>query len=352
VQSTGVRRQYGAYDGTRGTLNAFFKLALAAMGIHGVLLCLFTAVDVPVLAWFNVASVVVYALTAWLVRRGRPHTALLLGTTEVMMFTALASIMLGWSSGFHYYLFALPPMMFLSGLKQRFCVLAVIAVSLLYVSLSILLDHSRPVAALPELWLELMRYANVATTITVIGLLSFVYRSNVNGAVRRLKHMAATDPLTGLTNRREFFRRAEAAGLADHATVTGYALLLYDIDNFKQINDRYGHDVGDRILYSVGLVLQQTDDAAAIVTRWGGEEFLILLPGATLDDAESVAAIARRRLARAQLVESNRKVRVTVTVGLAEHRSDETLEQCIIRADTALRAGKRQGKNRATRDAR
>jgi diguanylate cyclase (GGDEF)-like protein len=171
------------------------------------------------------------------------------------------------------------------------------------------------------------------------------------GLIGQARYAAEHDHLTGAWSRRAFFGRAEHAH-ADAVRAGGtLSLLIFDVDHFKAINDTHGHAVGDRVLADLvartGGVLR--GDACA---RLGGEEFAVLLPHADADAALQLAEELRRTLERAVVAGAGgAAVRYTVSLGVASLAGDESLASLLQRADAALYAAKRGGRNRVA-DAR
>ena len=164
----------------------------------------------------------------------------------------------------------------------------------------------------------------------------------------QLQLMATTDALTGCLNRGgiEEQLNVEMERLGRNGQT--FSILLLDIDFFKRINDSYGHDVGDEVLKSVVAVVSQTIRAIDSLGRWGGEEFLLLLPST---DRESAIALAERiRHAVASLnvsVPQGEAIEVTVSIGVAEAAADQfTIDRLIKLADERLYRAKEQGRNR------
>jgi diguanylate cyclase (GGDEF)-like protein len=161
-----------------------------------------------------------------------------------------------------------------------------------------------------------------------------------------LRHLAQTDDLTGLNNRRWFLELSKQALRYTRRMRTPLALCMVDLDHFKVINDTKGHAAGDRVLILVSeqcrMELRETD----IIGRFGGEEFLITLPNANSDNAVVIAERLRLRIEAFELPDELSDVRLTVTVGIAQVAPDETtLEPALLRADKALYTGKRDGRN-------
>ncbi len=158
---------------------------------------------------------------------------------------------------------------------------------------------------------------------------------------------AHTDPLTKLMNRRGF-DRAVGALTNGSGAVRGAALIMADIDNFKRINDTYGHMLGDEVIRCVAQLIRKTVKGGDIVARFGGEEFIVLLPDTGLDPGRAVAESIRIAVSRARLERTERQEvleGITVSIGLAAAGGDEALAMLIAAADRALYRAKQQGRN-------
>jgi diguanylate cyclase (GGDEF)-like protein len=123
-----------------------------------------------------------------------------------------------------------------------------------------------------------------------------------------------------------------------------------DIDHFKNINDQCGHAAGDYALREVAGILKRHQRTSDLVSRWGGEEFLITLPKTELDDSVVTAERIRRELESCQLEFAEQKLNVTASFGVASLLPDESLDDLIKRADNALYVAKRNGRNRVESD--
>ena len=160
------------------------------------------------------------------------------------------------------------------------------------------------------------------------------------------RNFALSDPLTGLLNRRAFLDQVVQVAKRRKGHRELQALLVLDLDHFKSINDRFGHDAGDQVLQRFGTVARSSTRKIDGLYRMGGEEFCFLLPGASLDEARSVAERVRRRF-EAQVIEVQAEaVRATVSIGLAvsEH-SGFDLDGLLAAADAALYEAKARGRN-------
>jgi len=162
----------------------------------------------------------------------------------------------------------------------------------------------------------------------------------------QISHQAMTDELTGAMNRRAL--RQQAPALVTRARASGQALaaMLLDIDHFKRVNDTHGHLMGDEVLREVVTVLRAQLRPEALVTRFGGEEFALLVPVRDAATAQRVAERLRAAMAAHDVTGSGLPVRVTASVGLAMLGPDEPLEAALRRADEALYRAKQGGRNR------
>ncbi|WP_306224778.1 GGDEF domain-containing protein [Bosea beijingensis] len=163
-----------------------------------------------------------------------------------------------------------------------------------------------------------------------------------------LRRLAETDPLTALLNRRSFTDKANAAIAASEAEGTDLALIIVDLDHFKQVNDTYGHPAGDAVIRAFAdLLLGQFRNERNLVGRFGGEEFGILLQGSDLASAAASARqIQEALLARAMPVSETLALKVTASLGIAALHSGEALASLTARADQALYRAKNEGRNR------
>lgn len=163
---------------------------------------------------------------------------------------------------------------------------------------------------------------------------------------KRMEDLATTDKLTGLLNRQAFtlFIDRLMADYRRHPRAT--SVLLADVDNFKDINDRHGHLVGDHVLHDVAQRLQDGLRESDIAVRWGGEEFLLVLRGCDLTEAEHIAEKLRQAVAEQSFAAGSQALAVTISIGVAEYDGSEPIEQWINRADGGLYAAKHGGRNR------
>ena len=158
-----------------------------------------------------------------------------------------------------------------------------------------------------------------------------------------LLHISNTDSLTGLANRQKLSSALAEAMMDSHRYERPFSLLLLDVDNFKRVNDTFGHLAGDAVLQALSAITQRALRPGDIAGRWGGEEFLVLLPDTSAAEALELADKLRRSLGEHDFADG---LRCTVSIGVAEMRREDTVDNIIHRADTALYSAKNAGKNR------
>lgn len=167
-----------------------------------------------------------------------------------------------------------------------------------------------------------------------------------------MRRLATYDDLTGLVNRRHMtlllHRQAQAHRDTSHSG-SAFSVALIDLDHFKQINDAWSHAVGDEVLQGFADIARRTLDETETIARWGGEEFLVLLPHTPARTAEACLERLRRQLADTQIAPGVPGLRLNFSAGISEHRADEAIEQAIDRADRGLYQAKARGRGRTER---
>ncbi|MBN7771782.1 sensor domain-containing diguanylate cyclase [Clostridium aminobutyricum] len=170
------------------------------------------------------------------------------------------------------------------------------------------------------------------------------YIEELKSANQRLDELATFDLLTGAYNRRKFehFVNLFIEDNAKHDTP--FSIIMFDIDFFKRINDTYGHKTGDRILREITAVAKRAVREGDKIFRWGGEEFIILLPGESIKGAYEIAEKVRMAIEMNDFAIEND--RITVSLGVGEYDMLDNIDQFVSRIDNALLKAKSNGKNR------
>ncbi len=161
----------------------------------------------------------------------------------------------------------------------------------------------------------------------------------------KIEKIARTDDLTGLLNRREMLR---LYGYESHRALLNnreFALIMIDIDHFKKINDEYGHLTGDHVLQSVSNQIQQSARKQDYISRWGGDEFMILLPEISVEEAKILAEQIRSNIENTDFHDVYEEKNITITCGVSFHMEKMPIQSLLDKVDKALLKGKAQGKN-------
>ncbi len=191
---------------------------------------------------------------------------------------------------------------------------------------------------------EILHYLNPLITSTA----ALIYAA-------RMEDLARHDYLTGVSNRRMFEQLAAAEISAHYRHKKALSLMLIDIDHFKHINDTFGHSCGDRALIKVADIITARVRTEDIVARHGGEEFVVLLPETTIDNASILAEELRQSISDELFspLNSDKAINITVSIGLTElnHQNKISLEDFIEKADKAMYKAKKHGRNRIFIDA-
>ncbi len=168
-------------------------------------------------------------------------------------------------------------------------------------------------------------------------------------ALRRVEELALRDELTGLYNRRHLLDFVERAIAARERGGSSFALAYCDLDHFKRVNDRFGHECGDRLLQAFAGAASSSVRTNDLVARLGGEEFVLVLMDADEFDACDIVERLRLRTARLGVSSAEPTYRVTLSAGVAIYNEDDTVESILRRADTALYAAKERGRDQLVR---
>lgn len=163
----------------------------------------------------------------------------------------------------------------------------------------------------------------------------------------QLERLANTDALTHLSNRRDFYQKAQQEIARCRRSGGSFSVLMLDVDHFKTVNDRFGHAAGDEVLRQLARQLQDTLRTVDTPARLGGEEFAVLMPESPLDGAQWLAERVRQQLAAVSVPrDGSEPIRFTVSIGVAQWQREEDIDATLHRADNALYQAKETGRNR------
>lgn len=179
--------------------------------------------------------------------------------------------------------------------------------------------------------------------LTLMFLILYVYFWGQITHKEKLKKISETDILTGIANRRAFVEKIKDVVKTSSKLGNPLSVILFDIDNFKKVNDIYGHDVGDYVLKEISKIISGQLRKTDFFARWGGEEFMIILENTDLKEAAQIAERLRRTI---EVYEFEKVGNITISLGVAELKRDEDIDAFLKRLDELLYKAKRKGKNR------
>lgn len=189
-------------------------------------------------------------------------------------------------------------------------------------------------------------WANIGLSLFITLGILLIANMTLGKYQRKLELMASTDKLTGAANRQAFeenFAKSLASSVIEGSPMS---LLLLDIDHFKRVNDYHGHNIGDLVIQTLSNLLKGQLRSDDLLCRWGGEEFLILLPSCSLSQGSEIAEKLRQQVEARLLTINGCEINITISCGVAEYKVSEKAEELINRADIALYQAKEQGRNR------
>lgn len=321
--------------------HAAFAVGFAVLGDRGV-------------AAATAAALVLPAAAFLLMRARRAEAAFAVACTDITASAVLGTMFAGEASGFLLYLVV--PLL-LAALHARRSWLArwgwIALIAAAYVAFEVLWPSGAALAGWSSGVVHLLHVVNVLVvsgTVVVLAWLSAVAVSraeqDLTKALRSMEDLALQDGLTGLLNRRAMERVLVREAARSARSGRPYCVVMADIDRFKGINDRFGHAFGDEVLRAVAGALGGGVRGQDLVGRWGGEEFLALLPET---EAAGAAALTERLRVMVESLTTGvegKRVRVTMTFGVAGSGGGGSYEEVVRAADAALYEGKDAGRNR------
>lgn len=307
---------------------------------------IFFWIHLDILAYFNFFSVLAWFSAYFLNRQGLHVEAIILLVIEVVSHAIMATYFLGWESGFHYYFLPLVLFMFINH-KQTLAeiMLEVTVILSVYFWLLLKTSGSHYQVEVDQLVIDWFQFMNIAITFIAIGLLGYGLRTSSMRAEAEMEKLAITDSMTGLYNRRKMFEMMQLEQTRLRRSGKSFVLVITDIDLFKTINDRFGHDCGDMVLREVSGLMRETLRRQDMLARWGGEEFVLLLPETDLAGARKVIEVLRQVISDHQFCYLEKPFTLTMTFGMELFDGTQSIEAVLKQADQLLYKGKESGRN-------
>ena len=329
--------------------------------IHFIFTLVFFQIEQHFLFCYNVCVVLFYLSMVVLMEFSSRYTLIFFSTyVEVMLHSTLASLIMGFNWGFMYYTIGLIPTVFyltytLPYFKKGIAapsVASLIIVVCYFTVYALTGGRSGTYPPEYEIIASRMFVFNNLIAFIVILMISVLYaveirfmQRNLENKNRVLEIEANHDALTGLLNRRSMNNILRKAAENYESGGDGFCVLMTDIDDFKNVNDTYGHAKGDDVIVNIARILKNDIRDGDIACRFGGEEMLVLIKG----DMEKAISVAKKICSdtRKSVIEDEKDIiKVTITIGAAEFKKGDTVRSIIETADKRLYQGKKAGKDR------
>lgn len=342
---------------SNSTLPRTYLITVIAMSLgilnHLVFLGLFYKYNVTPLYYYNYVSIAIFiALLFAVLKQKNIALIMILAAIEIMFHQSYAVKLVGWEYGFQYYIIAIPGLVMLGDFRHLALPIIFSALSslVLIIIYSYSLTHP-PIFHLEEIksGLYLFNLVSVAVLITLFsGLFAYTSKQNENILLKTHKQLyitATTDSMTKLSNRMKTFDLIQDQIVRTKRTEKPFTLAIADIDDFKLVNDSYGHDAGDTVIIAVAKLMKNSLRKQDIIGRWGGEEFMIVLPETDIDDGKAVLEKLRKNIESNPTIVNDASINITITLGVSTSNHADTIDEIIKLADNALYEGKRGTKN-------
>lgn len=329
--------------------------------IHGFFAITFLCIHVWPIGLYNVGVVIYYTFLALVLSRRERYMTIYISTfVEILFHSMLTTILVGWDWGFMIYTVALVPISFylsytMPHMERKLSVpMATSAmVAVCYITMDVLMRYITPLyskefnAGLVHLYY----YFNTVLAFVFLLLYSMLFALEVRHMQYQLERensklgeMANYDPLTKLLNRRSMAHYLRKTFEETQTSKEPFCIIMADIDDFKKVNDTYGHAIGDQVLILISDVISRDTREDDYVCRWGGEEILILLM-TDIEHAQKIAERIRNDITSSVVETKQGNVHVTVTMGIAEYHENVMIRELIDEADQKLYYGKKHGKD-------
>ena len=280
-------------------------------------------------------------------------TGIVIALIAVTIISVAGDIIIGIECSAHYFLLA-GVMLFVTVDRTTtvFRYICGAACFFVFVMICVLLIGAQPVTVLSPVAIAVIDKINIVIAFMAIGVSLYNYVSAVDDQETvhkdfnlKLLGQANSDPLTGLPNRRFTYKQLEFLAAKANSRNTEFVVGLADIDDFKHLNDTYGHLCGDEVLVQAGVIMKNAMRKSDIVGRWGGEEFLIILPNTGLEEGLVIIERLRNALEQETFLVDGQKITITMTIGVSVFSKTCALKELIRIADARLYKGKSLGKN-------
>ena len=302
------------------------------------------------LAITNAISTVIYIILLITAKPGSDRN-IMIAFVEIMIFSVICEILTVGSCGFIYYPLGMVAVIFhlVSTTRAKKTMLQVMSIIGTFIIYLIDMTDYVPIKNIATdlgYHKPFIVFSNLLVALITMVYVSYLYITEQEQNRAILEYNINHDQLTGLYNRRFFYSAIETI----KRSTKEFSLAMVDLDNFKKINDTYGHEFGDAVLKDLSDILMSSMGENDIAVRWGGEEFILFMPGTDIDSAEKKLEKMQERIREHQVNFAGKSINFTATIGLAAGDDLQKYEQVINTADQMLYYGKNNGKNRIVKE--
>lgn len=338
----------------------FNIIAFLLAGIHFIVGIFFAIIPILPLSIINFCLAVFYVtIIRELIKKHKNKLAFFITIIAVTVISFFESFCIGTSSGFILYNISMISAIFyftfvIDSFHKKDSIPFIISIFCLvsYIITYLLMLFMEPVYDISQTaWPHILHLFNSLMVFFMLIVFSFLFvweikanQGKLASQNEQLHEMAHRDPLTQLMNRRSMNLILQQRMDLMKRTGQRFSLILGDIDDFKKVNDTYGHDAGDYVLVTVSDIISRNVREGDAVCRWGGEEILILIHD-PLETAANAAERIRKEIADASYVYEGKRIKVTMTFGVSESIPGYRIEDLVQQADEHLYTGKKSGKN-------
>lgn len=318
----------------------YCQLIIACLVVRLVSLGIFTYASIPSLIVSNGISVILYALLLLFAKKNHLIITFLLICVDMVAHALVTSELLGLDSGFNFYLLPCAVLIFLFSqyrLMHRLVLFELLLASFLFIEFHF--RYTQPALSLSTLISDSIHYGNLLLIFASLGWLSFHYRSVI--VVSGQSSYSGPDPeitdhLTGLFKREAVLNRIDEILMSVRHNKQSMSIVILDIDNASDVVHKYGSSVLDSVLIYATQVLQSAIRYNDRASRWGGNQFMLLLPGGSTGSAVRISERINHQLSSSPLILEGHSIHLKLSFGIAEMANGEDFNECLLRAENAL----------------
>lgn len=341
------------------TLQKFKVFTYVLTLLHSVHAIFFFIVGIYTLTIYNLLSILLLFGVRQMFYQKKFIKGMAPAFINIVVYSVMCTLTIGYDNNFMLYLFLIAPgSIFVTFNCDEFRHLKSYqyimpsSMCLIFILTTIIAPYITPVFS-PDLfkYKMLLQIANILWVCGIIEIFALMFSAETRRIKRELQaqnvyldNLSRKDPLTGLLNRRSMLEEIEKSMKLAAGTDHVFSLVMCDIDNFKRINDTYGHEAGDIVIKYIANLMTESCPEKSQVSRWGGEEFLLLLERKR-DTSVAIAENIRTTVCETPVTCENTNIPVSITLGVAEYIPGFDVDKIIKKADDNLYYGKTHGKN-------